>query len=52
MYDTTNMMSFQNVATWMKQIEEFAPPNVVKLLVGNKNDLVEQRQVSYEVRLF
>ena len=32
----------------MKQIKEKTPPNIQKLIVGNKSDLVISRQVSFE----
>lgn len=47
-YDVTNKESFDNVRQWMQEIEKFASENVNKLLVGNKSDLEEQREVSYE----
>jgi Ras-related protein Rab-1A len=47
-YDVTSKESFDNVRQWMQEIEKFASENVNKLLVGNKSDLEEQREVSYE----
>ena len=40
--------SFADVTTWLNSIREHADPNVVKVLVGNKCDLVEERRVSKE----
>lgn len=45
-YDVTSKESFDNVRTWMQEIEKFASENVNKLLVGNKWDLEEQREVT------
>lgn len=47
-YDVTNRDSFDNVRQWMQEIEKFASENVNKLLVGNKSDLEEQREVTYD----
>uniref|UniRef100_A0A7S3J9M8 Ras-related protein Rab-1 n=1 Tax=Euplotes harpa TaxID=151035 RepID=A0A7S3J9M8_9SPIT len=47
-YDVTSKDSFDNVRQWMQEIEKFASENVNKLLVGNKSDLEEQREVSYD----
>ena len=47
-YDVTNRDSFDNVRQWMTEIERFATENVNKLLIGNKCDLEEKREVSYE----
>ena len=45
-YDITDKESFNNLNTWLIEIEKNAPNNVYKILVGNKNDLEDQRQVS------
>lgn len=47
-YDVTNHETFKNVKRWMIEIEKYARENVSKLLVGNKNDLTDQRAVSHE----
>lgn len=44
-YDTTDQESFNNVRTWLYEIDRYASENVNKLLVGNKVDLVEKRAV-------
>lgn len=33
---------------WLNEIDRYATPNVNKILVGNKSDLVANRVVSYE----
>lgn len=48
MYDVTNKDSFDNVRQWMQEIDRFATENVNKLLIGNKCDLEENRQVSFD----
>ena len=37
-YDCTEEKSFANISNWMKQIEQHASKDVVKVLVGNKAD--------------
>eukprot|EP01038_Epipyxis_sp_PR26KG_P005417 gene5417-7505_t len=47
-YDVTDMQSFENVQLWLNEIDRHVTDNVNKLLIGNKSDLAEDRQVSYE----
>merc|ERR1712220_9033 len=44
-YDTTDAQSFEAVKTWLHEIDRYASENVNKLLVGNKSDLTNKRQV-------
>ncbi|KEG06336.1 putative small GTP-binding protein Rab1 [Trypanosoma grayi] len=48
-YDTTDMESFNNIKTWLSEIDKFASENVNKLLVGNKCDLVVKKAVDTQV---
>ncbi|ORC86600.1 putative small GTP-binding protein Rab1 [Trypanosoma theileri] len=48
-YDTTDMDSFNNVKSWLNEIDKFASENVNKLLVGNKCDLVTQKAVDTQM---
>ncbi|KAF8289288.1 putative small GTP-binding protein Rab11, putative,Rab11 GTPase [Trypanosoma cruzi] len=48
-YDTTDMESFNNVRTWLSEIDKFASENVNKLLVGNKCDLVLKKAVDTQM---
>jgi Ras-related protein Rab-11A len=48
-YDITSLPSFENIAVWLKELKQFADSNIVILLVGNKTDLGESREVSKEV---
>ena len=45
-FDLTDRVSFDHVPYWIKEVEKLASPEVKTLLVGNKLDLEEQRQVS------
>ena len=47
-YDITDSESFNNISSWLIEIEKNANKNVYKYLVGNKSDLEQNRQVSYE----
>jgi len=47
-YDITNQTSFSHVKSWMQEIEKRAKSNVNVLLVGNKNDRLEEREVFFE----
>ena len=35
-YDITNQKSFNNVTNWLRNIDEHASEDVVRVLVGNK----------------
>ena len=47
-YDITNKNSFNNLQDWLEVIENNANKNVLKILIGNKNDLEEDRQIKTE----
>ncbi|MBA0651913.1 hypothetical protein Goklo_019207, partial [Gossypium klotzschianum] len=47
-YDITRRTTFQNVKKWMHELREFGNLEMVIVLVGNKSDLSESRQVSEE----
>jgi GTPase SAR1 family protein len=48
-YDVTSLESFQSLEEWIRGIGANSPTNSIKLLVGNKDDLTEKRQVSKEM---
>jgi Ras-related protein Rab-1A len=47
-YDITDKGSFKDIENWLSEVGKYANENVVKILVGNKVDLEDQRQVKYE----
>ena len=47
-YDITNRESFEHVNSWLIEIEKNGNKNVYKFLIGNKNDLEDQRVVKKE----
>ena len=47
-YDVTDRETFDNVRTWITEIEKYSQAGVCKILVGNKCDMEDRRQVTYE----
>jgi len=44
-YDITDLTSFQHIKKWIYEIEKYAAENVIKIIIGNKTDLNNQRVV-------
>lgn len=44
-YDITNKESFGNIEEWLSEVNRHATEDTQKVLVGNKCDLVEKREV-------
>ena len=47
-YDITNRNSFQNIKSWIEDCKKQSPKTVFLILIGNKVDLENNREVSYE----
>ena len=47
-YDITRRGSFENIAKWLRKIDEHAKEDVIKLLIGNKCDMHQHRAVKRE----
>lgn len=47
-YDVTNEESFEHVEEWLGEVNRHASESTIKLLVGNKADLLERKAVSTE----
>jgi Ras-related protein Rab-11A len=47
-YDITRKESFENVTKWAEQLKSTADKNLTIIIVGNKTDLEDQRQVTSE----
>jgi small GTP-binding protein len=45
-YDITNEKSFDNIRNWIRNIEEHAAADVEKMVLGNKCDMNDKRQVA------
>ncbi len=46
-YSISDLISFQSLENWLRQIKTHASEDVVKILVGNKCDVTD-RKVSFE----
>ena len=46
-FDLTEKESFESLNNWLIEIEKNANKNVIKILIGNKNDLEEKRVISF-----
>ena len=47
-YDMTRDETFVNLSEWYKEIKQHAASDVQVYLVGNKSELVDQREVTFE----
>ncbi|KAF6032499.1 RAB10 [Bugula neritina] len=47
-YDITNQRTFDNISKWLSNIDEHANEDVEKMLLGNKADMEDKRQISSE----
>jgi len=47
-YDVTRRSSFVNLTGWLTDAKNLTNPNTVFMLIGNKKDLEDARQVTYE----
>lgn len=47
-YDISNRQSFLNTSRWIEEVRAERGSDVIIVLVGNKTDLVDKRQVSME----
>lgn len=45
-YDITNEKSFENIKTWIKNIEQHASADVEKMILGNKCDMEDKRKIT------
>ena len=48
LYDLTNKDSFKNLESWLIEIEKNSNQKVLKILIGNKCDLTEEREITAE----
>ncbi|XP_070847863.1 ras-related protein Rab-19-like [Chaetodon trifascialis] len=47
-YDITRRPTFDSVTHWIKEVELYGASNVMLVLIGNKCDLEQERQVQFE----
>lgn len=50
-YDISKRTTFENVERWLKELRAHADANIVVMLIGNKCDLAEQREVQTQEAL-
>ena len=48
MFDLTKSDSFDHISNWIEEVHRHTPADLPIVLVGNKSDLVDQRQVTRE----
>ncbi len=47
-YDITSKNSFENIKSWIEDCRKQCPKTILLVLIGNKVDLENEREVSYE----
>jgi Ras-related protein Rab-2A len=47
-YDVTRRGTFENIKHWLSEARNYGHQNMTYLLIGNKNDLAEKRQVTFD----
>ena len=47
-YDITNKTSFENIKSWLEDCKKKCPKSIYFVLIGNKSDLENKREVTYE----
>ena len=47
-YDVTSKKSFENIKSWIEDCKKQCPKTILLVLIGNKVDLENEREVSYE----
>jgi len=47
-YDITSKSSFNNVSNWVQEVDKYSALGITKLLIGNKCDCQQNREVSIE----
>lgn len=47
-YDITRRDTFTHLTRWLEEVRQHGNPDMVIMLIGNKNDLEQRRQVSFD----
>uniref|UniRef100_A0A663LJG3 RAB19, member RAS oncogene family n=1 Tax=Athene cunicularia TaxID=194338 RepID=A0A663LJG3_ATHCN len=47
-YDLTRRSTFESIPHWIHEIEKYGAANLVMMLIGNKSDSLDKRQVLFE----
>ena len=48
-YDITNKFTFDSVDKWIQDLHSYGDKNMILLLIGNKSDLEDKRQITKEI---
>ncbi|KAH3892506.1 ras-related protein Rab-43-like [Dreissena polymorpha] len=46
-YDITKRTSFDSLPRWLDDVKRYAGPSIVQILIGNKRDMENMREVTY-----
>lgn len=47
-FDLTNCDTFQTMTKWIEEVKSYAKQDIKMILCGNKCDLQDQQQITYE----
>lgn len=47
-FDITKAKTFENVQKWLGELKDNADPGITVMLIGNKSDLADMREVKSE----
>jgi len=47
-YDVSSRATFVNIKSWLYEVDRYAVGAVCKMIIGNKCDMAEHREVSYD----
>jgi GTPase SAR1 family protein len=47
-FDLTKRKSFEGLEKWVEELKQFAPEELTILLVGNKLDLADEREITFQ----
>ena len=48
-YDITEKETFEHIEYWIKECKKVAPETILFVLIGNKSDLNNKREITYDV---
>ncbi|KAM3141730.1 hypothetical protein pb186bvf_006052 [Paramecium bursaria] len=47
-YDITSRQSFETLKNWVEELNTMGPKKIYKVIVGNKQDLIDEEKVQYD----
>ena len=52
-YDITKKETFEKINSWLNELRELSPPDIIVFIIGNKNDLNQKREINFnETKIF